>query len=110
MVPMSLPRPILALRVALALVMGGGGLRLALDVHRAALHGGLHPLLLTVLGAIEALAAVLFLIPATLRLGAWLLAGCLVFATVLHLHTGEPPSPIFLVYAAGIWTVAKDAS
>lgn len=102
------PRPILILRIALALVMGWGGLRLALDVPRAGMHGGLHPLLMTVLGATEALAAILFLIPATLRPGAWLLAGCLVFATLLHLHTGEPPSPIFLVYAAGLWTVVAD--
>jgi uncharacterized membrane protein YphA (DoxX/SURF4 family) len=107
---MTLPRPVLVLRLALALVMGWGGLRLALDVHAAAMHGGLHPLLLTGLGIAEALAAILFLIPATLRAGAWLLACCLVFATLLHLHTGEPPSPVFLVYAAGIWTVATNAA
>ena len=110
MVPMTLARPNTVLRFALALVMGWGGLSLVLDVHRGAMHGGLHPLLLTVLGSVEAVAAILFLVPRTLRLGAWLLAGCLVFATLLHLHTGQPPSPIFLVYAAGLWTVASEAA
>ena len=88
--------------------MGWGGLRLALDVHHGAMHGGLHPILLTALGVAEALAGILFLLPKTLRVGAWLLVACLVAATLVHLHTGEPPSPIFLVYAAGIWTVAAD--
>ena len=75
MVPMTVPRPVTVLRLALALVMGWGGLRLVLDAHGGAMHGGLHPLLLTILGGTEALAAVLFLIPATLRSGGWLLVG-----------------------------------
>ncbi len=54
----------------------------------------------------ELLAVVIFLIPRTVVLGARILWGVLVIATLLHLHSGEPPSPIFLVYAAGIWVVA----
>lgn len=103
------PRPATLLRLALALVMGWGALRLVLDSHRGALHGGLHPMIATVLGVVELLGAVLFLAPPTLRPGAWLLAASLVGATILHLHTGQAPSPVFLVYAAGIWMVASDA-
>ena len=94
-------RPIALLRIALALVMGYGAARLLVPwspgVHAA-------------LGALELVAALLFLIPATLRAGAWLLAACLVLATVIHLHTGQPLSPVFLVYAAGIYAVVTEAA
>jgi hypothetical protein len=103
------PRPLTLLRVALALVMGYGALRLVLDSHRGAWHGGVHPMIATTLGVVELLGAVLFLIPPTLRFGAWLLAASLVGATLLHLHGGQAPSPVFLVYAAGVWAVASEA-
>jgi hypothetical protein len=103
------PHPVTLLRLALAFVMGWGALRLVLDAHRGALHGGVHPMLATILGAVELVGAVLFLVPRTLRPGTWLLAASLVGATLLHLHTGQAPSPVFLVYAAGVWVVASDA-
>jgi len=103
------PRPVTLLRVALALVMGWGALRLVLDAHRGALNGGVHPRIATILGAMELVGALLFLVPWTVRPGAWLLAASLVGATLLHLHTGQAPSPVFLVYAAGIGAVASDS-
>ena len=32
-----------------------------------------------------------------------------VIAVIVHLHTGDPPPMIFLVYAAAIWVVLQDA-
>ena len=92
-------RPIALLRIALALVMGYGAARILVPF-APGVHAGL--------GLVELLAAILFLIPGTLRVGAWLLAASLVFATLIHLHTGQPPSPVFLVYAAGIYAVVAE--
>ena len=109
MVPMRSALPVTALRLTLALVIGHAALLLLLGAHRGAVHGAVHPGIATVLAAVELLAAAVFLVPRTTVIGAWGLGGVLVVATLLHLHAGEPPSPIFLVYAAGLWVVASDA-
>jgi hypothetical protein len=98
------------LHLALVLVIGQASLLLLLRAHRGDASGGVHAAITTVLGAVELLAVCLFLIPKTLVLGARLLGVVLVAATLLHLHTGQAPPPIFLVYAAGIWVVAADAA
>jgi hypothetical protein len=106
---MKPPRPVTWLRLALALVIGQASLLLLLRAHRGGASGGVHPAIATALAAVELLAVALFLIPKTLVLGARALWIVLVVAALLHLHTGEAPPPIFLVYAAGIWVVAADA-
>jgi len=106
---MKAPRPVIWLRLALALVIGQASLLLLLRAHPGRLHG-VHPAIATALAAVELLAVGLFLIPRTLVLGARALWVVLVVAALLHLHTGEAPPPIFLVYAAGIWVVAADAA
>jgi hypothetical protein len=107
---MKPPRPVTWLHLALAFVIGQASLLLLLRARGSGLHGGLHPAIATTLAAVELLAVCLFLIPKTLVLGARLLWVVLVVATLLHLHAGEAPSPIFLVYAAGIGVVAADAA
>ena len=109
MVPMRPHLPVTVLRVTLALVLGHAALLLWVGVRHHTFHGAAHPGILTALAAAELLAAVLFLIPGTIAAGSWCLAAVLIAATLFHLHAGEPPSPIFLVYAAGIWVVAADA-
>jgi hypothetical protein len=106
---MKPPRPVTWLHLALVLVIGQASFLLLLHAHRTSI-SGLHPAIVTTLAAVELLAVCLFLIPKTLVLGARLLWVVLVAATLLHLHAGEAPSPIFLVYAAGIWVVAADAA
>jgi hypothetical protein len=106
---MKLPRPVTWLHLALALVIGQASLLLLLRAHHGGASGGVHPAVATALAAVELLAVGLFLVPKTLVLGARLLWIVLVAAALLHLHAGQAPSPIFLVYAAGIWVVAADA-
>lgn len=106
---MRLPRPVAVLRWSLALVIGQASLLLLLRAHRGAVQGGVHPALASVLAAVELAAVVLFLIPKTLGLGARLLWGVLVIAALVHMHSGDPPPIIFLVYAAAIWVVLQDA-
>jgi hypothetical protein len=101
-------RPVTGLRLALALVIGYAAVLLLLDAHRGALHGGVDPAIPAVLAVLEILAVLLLLIPKTLVLGGRMLWGALVAATLLHLHAGESPPPIFLVYAAAIWVVLAE--
>jgi hypothetical protein len=98
------------LHLTLALVIGQASLLLLLRARGAGGHVGLHAATTTPLAAVELLAVCLFLIPRTLVLGARLLWVVLVAATLLHLHAGQAPPPIFLVYAAGIWVVAADGA
>jgi len=106
---MILPKPVTWLRLSLALVIGRAALLLLLQARQGVAHGGLHPAIAGTLAAVEVLAVVLFLIPRTLVYGARLLWVVLVAAALLHLHTGEAPPPIFLVYSAGIWVVVSGA-
>ena len=68
----------------------------ALGWHR----GGVQLHRLALLAGIEALAALLFLVPPTLRVGGVLLLGTFALAITVHLVSGEFPAPLF-VYAAG---------
>lgn len=56
-------------------------------------------ILLPWFAGLEALAAVLFLIPGTLRIGGWILLAIFVVAIVIHGPVSEIP---LFVYAAGI--------
>jgi hypothetical protein len=58
-----------------------------------------------IIGTVEALAAVAFLLPRTMRLGAGVLLAVLALAFVLHGARGEW-RPDLLVYAAGVLLVA----
>jgi len=58
-----------------------------------------------ILGSVESVAAILFLIPRTVRLGALLLLSVLAAAFLIHLHRGEWPGGL-LIYAAGVAFVA----
>ncbi len=100
--------PIRWLQVSLSFVLGQAALSLLLRVWHERPHG-LHPAVAGTLAAVELLAAALFLIPRTLRWGGRLLWGALAAASVLHLHTGQVPPPVFLVCAAGIWVVLDGA-
>ncbi len=57
-----------------------------------------------VIGSIEALAAVLFLIPRTLRIGGVGLLVTIAIALLIHAARGQFPA-ILLVYAAGVFFV-----
>ena len=106
---MSSVRPVTVLRLALALVIGHAALMLLLQIlHGGSIHAAVHPGIAAALALVELLAVVLFLIPRTTVLGAWTLGAVLVAATLLHLHAGQAPPPVFLVYAAGIWVVAAE--
>jgi hypothetical protein len=58
-----------------------------------------------IIGTVEAVAAVAFLLPRTMRVGAGVLLGVLALAFVLHAARGEW-RPDLLVYAAGVLLVA----
>jgi hypothetical protein len=62
-----------------------------------------------IIGGLEAVGAVAFLIPKTLRVGAALLLITLLGALLLHAAQGEP-RPDILVYAAGVCLVAVHGS
>ena len=61
-----------------------------------------------VIGTLEALGAVAFLVPRTLRLGAGLLLVAIIGAVVVHTARGEW-RPDLLVYAAGVVLVLSHA-
>lgn len=91
------------LRWSLAGVLGTGGALLV----ASSLHGG-HAAPLIVLGAAELVAAVLFVVPRTLRAGGLALLAVLAAAAVLHVAIGEGPPISFVVYAAAIWAVMAE--
>lgn len=93
------------LRWSIALVLGGGAALLLASVAHAdhdLAHLG-HAGGLVALGVAELVAAALFVVPRTLRLGGFGLLGVLAAAALLHAALGEVPSPSFVVYAAAIW-------
>jgi uncharacterized membrane protein HdeD (DUF308 family) len=100
MPPRSLVRAFLMLYVTLGLVVC---LQSVLTIV-AALHGGFSPQErphALVLGSLEAGAAVLFLIPRSMPLGAALLLGIFAIAFGLHLLGGHPNYSL-LIYAAAV--------
>ena len=73
------------------------------------LHLGVTDLHARVIGSVEALGAVAFLVPRTLRPGAVLLLVTIVLALVVHAARGEW-RPDLLVYATGVLLVAVHGS
>jgi len=57
------------------------------------------------LATVEAIGAILFLIPGSVRLGAGLLLLTLVVAFAIHARGGQW-RPDLVIYAAGVWLVA----
>jgi hypothetical protein len=66
-------------------------------------------LFVTALASVEAVAAVLFIVPATLRVGAVALLAVFLFALSFHGLHGELPVTL-LVYAAGVLLVMTHGS
>ena len=86
--------------------LGAGLLYLSIATVLAGLHvvtgvGALHEI---VLGAIEAVAAVLFLVPRTILAGTIGLLATIAVAVIVHLANGRFPTPL-LIYAAAVWFV-----
>ena len=91
-------RAFLLFRTALGVVVLIESVRTALH----ALHGGRHPVIL--LAAIEAVGAVLFLVPRSLVAGAVLMLAAFAIAFVVHGVQGDFNLAL-LVFAAGTWLV-----
>ena len=73
------------------------------------IHGGSRKALVAMaVGAAEVVGALLFVVPATLRIGGALLLLTLVTASAVHGAMGEAPPVAFLFYAAAIWTVLRE--
>jgi len=70
-----------------------------------ALRDGFGNVHIRLMGAVEAVGAALFLIPGTLRTGAWLLLLTIVAAFAFHASLGEWRGDL-VVYAAGVSLVA----
>jgi uncharacterized membrane protein YphA (DoxX/SURF4 family) len=70
--------------------------------------GGHHNPHVAALGAVEAIGALLFLIPRTVRMGAVLLLLTIGIAAVVHAFSRELRVDL-LIYAAGVWLVADHA-
>jgi hypothetical protein len=68
-------------------------------------HPGLPDWVPVILGWIEILAAVLFLVPRTLMIGGWSLLVCIAGAVLIHLHMGEFNVGPLLVLAVAVVVV-----
>jgi hypothetical protein len=95
--------PFTLLRWSIALVLGGGAALLMVTRMQAGRSG-----VLLVIGAWELIAAVLFVVPRTMRAGGFALLGVLAAAAGLHVAVGERPPISFVVYAAAIWAVIAE--
>ena len=95
-------RALLAFHVILGLALLWG------SVHTV-LHLGITDLHARIIGSIESVGAVAFLVPRTLRFGAALLLLTLVGAMLVHAGRGEW-RPDLLVYAAGVVLVTVHGS
>jgi hypothetical protein len=94
-------RPVHLLRWSIALVLGGQAGLLLFHTAR-----GLHPAGLGILAGAELIAALVLLLPRTIRPGAVLLFAALAVATLLHALEGGFPPAAYLVHAAALWVVA----
>jgi hypothetical protein len=100
MPPRPLVRAFLALYVTLGVVVIFQSVQTILAAHHGFFAGHDQPLAL-ILGTVETIAALLFLIPRTMRFGAAALVA--VFALAFGLHALEGQSnPALLVYGAGV--------
>ena len=93
----QLRRAFTAFHFCLGVALLWGSAHTVLDLGPTDLHA-------RVIGSVEALGAVAFLIPRMLRLGALLLIATIIPAAILHATRGEW-RPDLLVYAAGVLLV-----
>jgi uncharacterized membrane protein YphA (DoxX/SURF4 family) len=93
-----LRRTFVAFHVILGLALLWGSVHTVLHLGATDLHA-------RVVGSVEALGAIAFLVPKTFRVGAAILLLTLVLAMALHAVRGEW-RPDLLVYAAGVLLVA----
>jgi hypothetical protein len=96
----------IAFHVTLGVGLLWGSTTTAIEALASARHQQV-PLL--ILGSVEAVGALLFLLPSTLRAGACLLLATIGAAVLAHLHLGEFRADL-LVYAAGVWFVLVHGS
>jgi hypothetical protein len=101
-----MPNPVVLLRWSLALVLGGSAALLLVSLARGE-HVGVHAPLALAIGGAEVLAAVMLLIPRTIRVGGGLLLIVLVCAAALHMLAGKPPPLAFAIYIPAIWVVMR---
>jgi hypothetical protein len=95
------------LHVSLGVLLGVGGATTAWAAHRAA---GPHAVHLVALGGAEAVSALLFLLPRTLRLGAaGLVLSCAV-ALVVHLSMGQWRGDLVLYIVAVVFVARHGAA
>ena len=91
------------LHVTLGLLLGVGGATTAWAAHHSADPHAAH---LVALGAFEAVSALLFLLPRTLRLGAAGLALSCAIALVVHLSMGQWRGDLLLYIVALVFVAA----
>ncbi len=95
--------PFIVLHLTLGLVVLYGSVRTVLGGLRVAAGGGPH-WHLVLLGTLEAIGALLFLLPRCTRLGGGIMLLTFAFAIVAHALQREFPGNL-LVYAAATWLV-----
>lgn len=91
------------LRLVLGLVVGGSSLALVVTQ----LHGSRYHLAFLLLGIAELVAAILFLIPRTLRLGGLTLIVIFALAAGFHVLHRQYSVTYLAVYAAAAWAVVS---
>ena len=101
-------RPLLALRMILGLVVVWQSVvTLLAGFHAGSWHEHLAPVVRG-LAVVEIVAALLFLIPATARVGGRLLMGVFAIAIALHALHGEWGFGALVVYATAVWVVLAE--
>ena len=95
------------LHVSLGVLLGLGGATTAWEAYRAA---GPHAAHLVALGGVEAVSALLFLLPRTLRLGAAGLVLCCGVALVVHLSMGQWRGDLVLYIVVVLFVAAHGAA
>jgi hypothetical protein len=91
-----------ALRWTLGLVIAAESIFTAWNAYpeiHAGGHHGLHAWVRLALGSVEAIGAVLFLLPATLMAGGWILLTVFLFALLFHVLQGQFWVGDLLIYA-----------
>jgi hypothetical protein len=95
-------RSMTALRWTLGLVIAAESILTAWNAYpeiHAGGHHGLHAWVRLILGSAEAAGAILFLLPATLMAGGWILLAVFVFALLFHVLQGQLFVGDLLIYA-----------
>ena len=108
MSPGSRRGPLLALRVVLGLVVVWQSVMTLLAGFQAGSWHAHIALVVRGLAVVEIAAALLFLIPATARVGGWLLLGVFAIAIAFHALHGEWGFGALIVYATAVWVVLAE--